>query len=358
MQQRKNPSLEIAPGVEVGPDHPCFIIAEAGINHNGSLQKAKELITAAHAAGAQCVKFQKRDVDSLFTVAARNRPYTSGNAFAPTYGEHKKFLEFTEEQFVELKQFADHTGILFTASPWDVKSADLLERVGVPFYKVASADLCNWPLLSHILAKGKPVVMSTGMASMAEVSRVVTQAVRVNPRVVLLQCTSTYPTPPGDVNLSVIQTYAREFDGLVVGYSGHENGIALSLAAATLGASVIERHLTQDRSQKGGDHAASLEPGGLRKLVRDIRTVEEARGNGVKRVMPGEEAVLLKLGKSVCSTRKIEEGEVIEVGMLCCKSDVVAGVKPLDLDSLTGGVASRTIPADCAVQRSWFQSAQ
>lgn len=336
--------------IPVGKNYPCFFIAEAGINHNGSLEKAKSLIDIAHESGAQCVKFQKRDIDSLFTEAARNRVYNSANAFGVTYGQHKEFLEFTEEQFVELKAYADKVGIMFTASPWDHKSVDVLERVGVPFYKVASADLTNWPLLEYILNKGKPVILSTGMASMSTVWDIVEKAKKINPNLVILQCTSTYPPPPQDINLDVIRTYQNEFPDVVVGYSGHEKGLAISLAAVVIGASVIERHLTEDRTQKGGDHAASLEPDGFKRLVRDVRVVELARGDGIKRVMPGEDSILLKLGKSICSISAIPSGTKITKEMLCCKSDIVCGMSPMRIEDIVGKTAVCDISADTAIQ--------
>ena len=336
----------------VGKDHPCFIIAEAGINHNGCLNKAKKLIDIAVSSGAQCVKFQKRDVNSLFTERAKHRVYNSTNSFGNTYGEHKHFLEFNEQQFTELKQYADSKNILFTASPWDIKSVDLLERIGVPFYKVASADLTNTPLLEYILRKNKPVILSTGMATMNTVSLVVSKALLINPRIILLQCTSTYPAEENATNLRVMDTYRTAFPSVVIGYSGHERGIAISLAAATMGASLIERHITEDRTQKGGDHSASLEPSGFVKLIRDIRNMESALGDGVKRIMPGEEDVYKKLAKSVCTINPIPKGTTITPDMVCCKSDTIQGISPLAWSQIIEAVAKQDIDADVALQLS------
>lgn len=336
-------------GVLVGAGQPTFVCAEAGQNHNGSMDKAKRLIDIAVEAGAQCVKFQKRDVDSLFTQRALDRPYDSVHAFAPTYGAHRRAVEFSEAQFAELKAYADERKIAFTASPWDIKSVDVLMRVGVPFFKVASADLTNWPLLEYILRQGKPVVLSTGMATMEQVREVVARAKRINPQLVVLQCASTYPCDASAVNLRVMDAYRREL-GVVAGYSGHEKGIAISVAAAALGAAFIERHITEDRTQKGNDHAASLEPGGLQKMIRDIRQVEQALGDGRKKVEPGEAAVKLKLAKSICSTRAIPAGTTFAEDMLCCKSDVVAGISPLHLYAVIGRNARRDVAADTAIQ--------
>ena len=227
-----------------------FFIAEAGINHNGSLENAKRLVDLAKRAGADCVKFQKRTVSRILTKAGLKRPYNSENAFAETYGEHKKFLEFSFDQFRELKQYCDEVGILMTASGWDEESVDFLFDLGVPFFKMASADLTNFPLLEHTAKKGLPIFISTGMSNMEDVVKAYELVSVYNSKICVMQCTSSYPTRDEDINLRVIDTYKKHFKGAVIGYSGHEKGIAISLGAVALGAKVIERHFTLDRTMK------------------------------------------------------------------------------------------------------------
>lgn len=296
-----------------------FFIAEAGINHNGSLENAKKLVDLAKRAGADCVKFQKRTVSRILTKAGLDRPYTSENSFAETYGEHKKFLEFSFDQFRELKKYCDEVGIMMTASGWDEESVDFLYELGVPFFKMASADLTNFPLLEHTAKKGLPMFISTGMSNLEEVIKAYELISVYNPKICVMQCTSSYPTRDEDINLKVIETYQKTFRGAVIGYSGHEKGIAISLGAVALGAKVVERHFTLDRTMKGGDHAASLEEPGLTKLIRDIRVIETALGSTEKRRLNAEIPCFIKLAKSIVSTRKISKGETITRDMLTTK---------------------------------------
>ena len=294
-----------------------FFIAEAGINHNGSLENAKKLVDLAKRAGADCVKFQKRTVSRILTKAGLKRPYNSDNSFADTYGEHKKFLEFSFDQFRELKKYCDEVGILMTASGWDEESVDFLYDLGVPFFKMASADLTNFPLLEHTAKKGLPI--STGMSNMDDVNKAYELVSVYNSKICVMQCTSSYPTRDEDINLKVIETYKKHFKGAVIGYSGHEKGIAISLGAVAMGAKVIERHFTLDRTMKGGDHAASLEEPGLTKLIRDIRVIETALGSDAKRRLPAEESCFIKLAKSIVSTCSIPEGTMLTRDMLTTK---------------------------------------
>lgn len=296
-----------------------FFIAEAGINHNGSLENAKKLVDLAKRAGADCVKFQKRTVSRILTKAGLDRPYTSENSFAETYGEHKKYLEFSFDQFRELKKYCDEVGIMMTASGWDEESVDFLYELGVPFFKMASADLTNFPLLEHTAKKGLPMFISTGMSNLEEVIKAYELISVYNPKICVMQCTSSYPTRDEDINLKVIETYKKTFRGAVIGYSGHEKGIAISLGAVALGAKVVERHFTLDRTMKGGDHASSLEEPGLTKLIRDIRVIETALGSTEKRRLNAEIPCFIKLAKSIVSTREISKGETITRDMLTTK---------------------------------------
>ena len=337
--------LQLTPNRLVGDGEKIYIIAEAGINHQGDLQIAKDLIKEAKASGADCVKFQKRTISRILTQEGLEKPYVNHNSFGPTYGEHKKALELSCEDFRQLKAYADEEQIDFTASGWDEESVDFLDTLGVPFFKMASADLTNFPLLKHTALKGKPMLISTGMADMATIEHAYELVRNINPRIVLLQCTSTYPANFQDLNLKVIQTYQKIFPEAVIGYSGHENGIAMSLVACVMGAKVVERHFTLDRTMKGGDHAASLEPSGYTKLVRDIRAYEMALGDGVKRKLNAEIPVFLKLSKSIVSQINISAGEIITEEMLTTKGPG-GGISPMDLEKIINRRAKHDILAD------------
>jgi N-acetylneuraminate synthase len=271
----------------VGPGHPAYLVAEVGINHNGDLDNAKRLVDVAADAGADAVKFQKRTPEIATPAAMRDT--RRGTPWGEmSYLEYRHRVEFGEEQYAEIARHAENRGIAWFASPWDVPSVEFLERFDVPAHKVASASLTDVPLLRTLRDTGKPIICSTGMSTMEEIDKAV--EVLGTGRLVLLHATSTYPCPPEESNLRGIATLRDRFTGVPVGYSGHERGLQVSVAAVALGACVVERHVTLDRAMWGSDHAASLEPDGLRRLIRDIRIVETALGDGVKRVFPGEEA--------------------------------------------------------------------
>lgn len=304
---------------QIGAGYPTFVIAELGINHNGSIDLAKKLIKQAVDCGVDCVKFQKRSINKILTKEGLNKAYDNPNSFGKTYGEHKEFLEFDEDQFKELKAYAESLDVIFTASGWDEESVDLLDRIGCPFFKMASADLTNYRLLEHTAKKGKPMIISTGMADMQTVKEAYHVITKHNPDVVILHCTSSYPTPDEEINLRVIKTFEKEFPDAIIGFSGHEHGIHLTHAAVVMGAKVIERHYTLDRCMKGGDHQASLEKSGMEKLVRNIRSFENALGSAEKTVQPSEHPCLLKLTKSLVTAKPIKSGMVITADMLDIK---------------------------------------
>lgn len=332
----------------VGDDHPCFIIAEAGVNHNGDVEIAKRLITGATECGADAVKFQKRTVEDILIRSALERPYDSPTALAATYGEHRKKLELSEDAWHDLKKFAQEKNIIFFASAWDPKSADFLETLSVPVYKVASADLTNLPLLEHIAGKGKPVIMSTGMSTLEEIDEAVETVLAHNKELILMHTVSDYPCPDNRVNLKMIPALKSRY-GLPVGYSGHETGVAMSVAARTLGACVIEKHFTLDRAWRGPDHAASLEPEGLRRVVKYVRTaIEPAFGDGVKKITDEELKSRAKLAKSVAARVAIPKGTVITANMLAVKGPGT-GLKPKHLKDLVGKTAQMDIFEDTLV---------
>ncbi|MET1051183.1 MAG: N-acetylneuraminate synthase family protein [Mycetocola sp.] len=276
----------------IGADQPVYVIAEIGLNHNGDVGLAKELIDVAADAGAQAVKFQKR-TPAISTPEHMKSVLRSTPWGEMTYLDYRYRVEFDREQYVEIGDHATLRGLDWFASPWDEPSVDFLEDLRVSAYKVASASVTDDSLLRRIEATGKPVILSTGMSTIEQIDRAVSL---LDPaRLTILHATSTYPLPPEEANLLMIPTLAGRFPGVPVGYSGHERGLQISLAAVALGARVVERHITLDRAMWGSDHAASLEPHGFDILVRDIRILEQALGDGVKRIYPGELAPLAKL---------------------------------------------------------------
>jgi N-acetylneuraminate synthase len=271
---------------EVGAGQPVYTVAEIGINHNGDVEIAKQLIGLAASVGADAVKFQKRTPDIAtppdMRETLRDTPWGQ-----MTYLDYRYRVEFGVAEYEEIDRYCKELGIAWFASPWDVPSVDFLEKFDVVTHKVASASLTDVELLKALRDTGKPIIASTGMSTMEEIEAAV--EVLGTERLVLLHATSTYPCPPEEANLRMITTLAGRF-GVPIGYSGHERGLQVSIAAVAMGACLVERHVTLDRTMWGSDQAASLEPEGLRRLVRDIRNVELALGDGVKRVFPGEEA--------------------------------------------------------------------
>jgi len=274
----------------VGDDQPCFVIAEIGINHNGDIDTAKRLISVALAAGCDAVKFQKRTVSVVYTPEELAKPRE--NPFGPTNGDLKYGLEFEQEEYEEIDAFCRSIKMTWFASPWDESSVDFLEPFHLPVHKIASASLTDDSLLRHIRRTGKPIILSTGMSTYAEIDHAVEVLGKEN--LILMHATSTYPANYDELNLRAIPVMARRY-GVPVGYSGHETGIPTSVCAAALGACCVERHITLDRASWGSDQAASLEPNGINRLVRDIRLWEQARGDGIKRVYEREFPIIKKL---------------------------------------------------------------
>lgn len=276
---------------KVGIDRPVYCIAEIGINHNGSLDIAMQLMKIAADNGCDAVKFQKRDPDVCVPedqkLIERDTPWGR-----MTYIDYRYRVEFNKADYAKIATYAKELGIDWFASPWDEPSVAFLEDFDVPVHKVASASITDGPLLKALAATGKPIILSTGMSTLEDVAAAV-ELFRKD-RLLLMSATSTYPSPPEETNLRCIETLTRQFD-VPVGYSGHERGLQITLAAVALGAVSIERHITLDRTMWGSDQSASLEPSGLEHLIRDVRIIEAAMGDGVKRIWPGEEAPRQKL---------------------------------------------------------------
>ncbi len=336
-------------GRVIGDETDCFVIAEIGHNHQGSVEKAKELFRAARDCGVDAVKLQKRDNRSLFTRAAFDAPYDNENSFGPTYGLHREALELDRDAYAELQAYARGLGLVFFATAFDVPSADLLAELDVAAFKIASGDLRNTPLLRHVAGFGKPIVLSTGGATLDDVDRAVDTVAPINDRLCILQCTAAYPAAIEDLNLQVITTLRERYPGFVIGLSDHQDGIAMSLVAYMLGARVIEKHFTFSHAAKGTDHAFSLMPEGMRKLVRDLRRVPIALGDGVKRPLPSEEQPLRKMGKQLVAARDLPAGHVLRAEDVAIKSPADGGLPPYELDALVGRRLARALAEDEAV---------
>jgi sialic acid synthase len=333
---------------EITDGGDCWVIAEIGHNHQGSVEKAKELFTEAKATGAHAVKLQKRDNRGLYTREMYNKPYENENSYGSTYGEHREYLEFGRAEYQELKAFAADIGITFFATAFDLASADFLAELDMPAYKIASADLINTPLLRHVAEIGKPVILSTGGATLDDVRRGVETVAEINPQIVLLQCTAGYPAEWDELDLRVITTYRECFPTAVVGLSSHDNGIAMAVAAYVLGARVIEKHFTLNRALKGTDHRFSLEPVGLRKMVRDLRRTRVALGDGMKTMYPSETEPIVKMAKKLVAARSLPAGHTLRLEDVAMKSPG-DGLPPYELDRIVGRTLRHPVSIDTAL---------
>jgi sialic acid synthase len=333
-------------GRRISDEGDCFIVAEIGHNHQGSVEKAKELFHAAKECGVDAVKLQKRDNRALYTRAMFDTPYENENSFGGTYGLHREALELDRAAYAELQAYARQLGLTFFATAFDPASADLLAELDVSAFKIASGDLRNTPLLQHVAASGKPILLSTGGATLEDVDRAVDVVAPTNDRICILQCTAAYPAEVDELNLRVIETLRERYPTFVIGLSDHHNGIAMSLVAYMLGARVIEKHFTLNHAWKGTDHAFSLMPEGMRRLVRDLRRVPFALGDGVKQPLPTEQAALVKMGKKVVAARDLPAGQLLEPRDLAAKSPADGGIPPYELDRLVGRRLARALAAD------------
>lgn len=328
----------------IGPGRPCFIIAEAGVNHNGDLDLARRMIDAAASAGADAVKFQTFSAERIASPNAPKAEYQkrSGGGEQSQF-EMLKALELTPDDHRALMDHCRGAGVIFLSSPFDEQSADLLAELGVAGYKIPSGELTNWPYLAHVAAKGKPMIVSTGMADLNEVAAALAVIEAAgDPPLALLHCVSAYPADPAGVNLRAMLALEGEF-GRPVGFSDHTQGLAVALAAAALGATVIEKHFTLDRSLPGPDQTASIEPDQLAELVAGVRTVESALGDGRKRPTPEEENTAAVARKSLFAARDLAAGEVIGPADLISLRPGT-GISPARRDEIIG----RRVKADIA----------
>jgi sialic acid synthase len=329
----------------ISDDSDAYVIAEIGHNHQGSLKTAKELFQAAAVCGVDAGKLQKRDNRSLYTREMYDKPYDNENSFGATYGEHREALEFGKIEYEELQAESDRLGIAFFSTAFDFRSADFLAELNTSAYKIASGDLKNIPLLRHVARIGKPIIVSTGGGTMDDVQRAYETIMPINPRLCLMQCTCGYPAEFAELDLRVIATYREKFPEIVIGYSGHDNGIAMPLAAYMLGARIIEKHFTLNRAMKGTDHRFSLEPVGMKKMIRDLQRVRMALGDGRKKVYASEAGPVLKMGKKLVAARDLSAGHVLTAADIGIKSPG-DGLAPFYLDQLIGQALLHDVRVD------------
>jgi N-acetylneuraminate synthase len=324
----------------------CIIIGEIGVNHNGSLELAKKLIDVAVDAGADSVKFQTFTAEKLATRTAAKAKYQVENeGQGGSQIDMLRKLELSRDDLMACKAYCDQVGMIFLSTPFDEEAADLLEDIGVGGFKISSGDLTNLPLLAHIAQKGRPMIISTGMANMAEVEEAVT-TIRDNgnPALAILHCVSNYPADPSEANLRAMDTLGAAFN-VPVGWSDHTLGDTISVAAIARGAKFLEKHYTLDVNLPGPDHKASLDPDEFKTLVKNIRTVESALGDGVKRPQPSETSTADVARRSLVAGRDIKSGETISEADIICKRPGT-GLKPNMMPYVVGRSAKRDIDAD------------
>ncbi len=332
-------------------DAPVFVIAEAGVNHNGDLETARRLIDVATAAGADAVKFQTFSAGALVTRSAPKAAYQQRNdPSGQSQFEMLRGLELDEDAHRSLMEHCRRHELCFLSTPFDEASADMLERLGVPGFKVGSGEVTNLPLLRHLAGKRLPMILSTGMSDLSEVTRAVeTIEAAGDPPLALMHCVSSYPADPAEANLRAIPVMARAF-GRPVGWSDHTAGRAVALAAVALGACIIEKHFTLDRSMPGPDHKASLEPAELGDLIRDIRVVEAALGDGRKRCMPSERDTAKVARRSLVATCDIPSGTVLTKSMIGTRRPGL-GLEPAEIERVVGRTTKQPVEAGAVL--SW-----
>lgn len=322
-----------------------YIIAEAGVNHNGSFDLACRLVDAAKAAGADCIKFQTFRSQNLVSRNAGKADYQKDTTGDGSQADMLSKLELSYDAFSRLKQYCEEVGITFLSTPFDLESVAFLDALGVPFWKIPSGEVTNLPYLEALAKTGRPVVMSTGMCEMGEIEAAL-RVLRENGTtdIRLLHCNTEYPTPFADVNLLAMETMRRAF-GVEVGYSDHTKGIEVPIAAVALGATIIEKHFTLDRNMEGPDHKASLEPDELAAMVSAIRNIEQALGSGEKTASPSERKNIAVVRKSIVAKRAIKQGEVFSEENLTAKRPGT-GISPMRWFEVIGQVAAKDYMRD------------
>ena len=333
--------IDIASITASGP----FVIAEIGHNHQGSIDTAKKMFDAAKEAGASAVKLQKRNNKTLFSKKLYNQVYDNENSYGATYGEHREALEFNRDEYLELQKYAEDLDLIFFATPFDLESVDFLAELEMPAYKIASADLKNIPLQKYVARKNKAIFLSTGGGTLEDIRRACEAILPINNNLCILHCTASYPADIEDMNLNVIPTLKAEFPDLIIGLSDHENGIDAASIAYMLGARVFEKHFTLNRAWRGTDHSFSLEPSGLRKLVRNLGRIPILLGDSVKRPLECELKPLQKMGKSLVAAHDLPVGHVLTATDVAIKSPS-GGLPPYELDNVVGQTLHKSLCED------------
>lgn len=338
----------IIDGTIINDQSDCYVIAEIGHNHQGDVEKCKELFRVAKSCGANAVKLQKRDNRTLFTREMYNSKYNSENAFGDTYGAHREFLEFGFDEYQELQKYAKELDITFFSTAFDINSADFLKRLDMPAYKIASGDLTNIPLLKYVARIGKPMVISTGGGTAEDVRRAYEAVKPINKQFAILQCSAGYPPAWEELNLRVIETFRKDFPDIVIGLSSHDSGIAMGPVGYVLGARIIEKHFTLNRAWKGTDHAFSLEHSGMEKLVRDLKRTRIALGDGIKRRYDSEMKPLYKMAKKIVVARDLPKDHVLTLNDLTVRSPN-DGLPPYEIEKLVGKRLKRPMTEDYSI---------
>jgi sialic acid synthase len=334
-------------GKEIITDSPqTYVIAEIGNNHQGDLDICKKMFESAKKCGVNAVKLQKRTNKILYTQKLYNSPYDNENSYGQTYGEHREFLEFDTDEYLELAKYAKELELAFISTAFDIPAVDFLEDIGIIGYKVASGDLKNIPLIRYIAKTGKPIIISTGGGTIEDVHRAYKAIRPLNRNFCILQCTACYPAEPEDMNLKVISTFRESFPDIVIGLSDHQNGISMALVAYMLGSRIFEKHFTLNHSWKGADHSFSLEPIGMAKLCRDLKRAAYAIGDGVKKPIPGEIKPLIKMGKQLVAARYISAGHVLTDNDIAIKSPTDIGLPPYEFENIVGRIVKKSLPED------------
>ena len=332
----------------LGTGERPFIIAEIGNNHNGDIEIAKKLIEEAKRCGVDAVKFQTKNVEESFSKELLDKEYTGPNSFGKTYREHKEYLEFSDEELVELASISKEQGILFSCSAFDIDSYDFIEKsIDPEFHKIPSPLTVNHELLLHVAHYNKPIFISTGMTNEKEVDVMVNMIKKVNPKIVLMQCTSLYPTENYETNLNVIKTFQEKYN-ILTGFSSHDRSVVFPAVAVALGARVIEKHVTQDRALAGPDHASSFEPRGLELACKYIKDTFEGLGESKKTILPREIVVRQKHFQSIVASRNIKKGDKLIRSMLTFKSPG-DGLLPSQISEILGKILIKDLDKDMTI---------
>jgi len=322
-----------------------FVIAEIGHNHKGSLEIAKKMFFAAKECGADAVKLQKRSNKNLFTNKMYNQIYDHPNSYGKTYGKHRENLELNKKEFLILKKLAKKLDIEFICTPFDFESVDFLNDIGISAYKIASADLINIPLQEYLAKHKKPIFLSTGGGNYIDIERAYKNISKFNKKLAILHCTASYPARSEDMNLNVIKVLKKKYKSNIIGLSDHENGIDAASVAFMLGARVFEKHFTLDRSWKGTDHSFSLEPQGLKKMIRNLNRISIMLGSNQKKLLKSEIAPLKKMQKSLVASKNLKKGTKLKKKDISFKSPG-GGMKPYEFKNLLNKVLIRNLNKD------------